>query len=113
MISSDAKTPEGLLSDLLTYIEKAERLLQAGHMAELAGLNNVVDILCGKVLDMPAADSKEYAPELEHLNQRLSDLQQAMMATQKMMEENIDALDKRQRAAKAYLTTPHLVKPEE
>ncbi len=102
--------PDALMNDLITYIEKAERLLKAGHMTELAGLNDAVDRLCARVLSLKPEISREYAPELEHLNTRLDDLQRAMVGAQKQIEENLEALNKRQRATKAYLT---LTKPGE
>ncbi|MFM9889386.1 MAG: hypothetical protein ACKVOE_01890 [Rickettsiales bacterium] len=98
--------PEQLLGDILSYVVAAEALLKVGDTVRLAGLDTVVDVLCQRVLALPAAESKEYAPELEHLNERLTQLAGAIEAAKAELGDDMDALDKRQRAAKAYLKKP-------
>lgn len=98
--------PEQLLGDILSYVVAAEGLLRAGDTVRLAGLDAVVDVLCQRVVAMPIAAAKTFAPELDRLNARLTQLAAAIEAAKAELGEDMEALDKRQRAAKAYLKKP-------
>lgn len=105
--SMDAsRGPEQLLSDILTYIEQSEQLLKAGNTVRLAGLDTVVDALCQRVVALSPDDAREYAPELEHLNTRLSALAEAMGQAKTALNASISELEKRHRASRAYLNAP-------
>lgn len=104
-ITRDAN-PELLLGDILRYVDDAQALLKAGDTVRLAGLDTVVEALCQRVVALPAETAKEYAAELVYLNDKLSALASAIESAKAALSDDLDALGKRQRAAKAYLKKP-------
>ncbi|MES2983779.1 MAG: hypothetical protein V4735_01160 [Pseudomonadota bacterium] len=98
-----SRTPETLLGDILTYIEDAEKIVTARQTLSLAGLDATVDALCTRILTLVPEDAKEYAPELDHLMQRLTELQNRMVALQDELATTINSLGTRSKAARAYI----------
>jgi hypothetical protein len=98
--------PEMVLSDILTYIERAEQSLAANDAMALAEMNALVDDLLQKLRMMTPPQVKEYMPEIEHLMARLSALTGGMASAQQQVGDAIGALSNHNKAARAYLSTP-------
>ena len=96
-------TPEQLLAGLDAYINAANTMLDEGNMVDLAGLDAVVDILCARVLALDVEEGRPYAERFDVLNERLSALQEKMVATQTQLKKEVAESNKRQKASRAYL----------
>jgi len=101
-IDADA-TPEQVLQGLDAYIRAANAMLDDGNMVELAGLDAVVDALCGRVLGMDPEDGRAFAERFDALHAQLGALQEKMIATQAELKEEMQQSAKRQQASRAYL----------
>jgi len=100
--TAEHASPEALLAALDDYITRAHAHLAAREMVELSGLDSVVATLCERVLAMPTDAGKPFADQLDVLQQRLGQLQDAMIETQAAMKEELQASQQRQRASRAY-----------
>lgn len=99
-----------LLQQIRSFIAVTKQHVGTGGDADLAGLDDKVKELCEAVLDMPKPEADSYRPELEALTEELTELKAGMVNAQSEVREQIDALNLRHKAAKAYKTT-EAVKP--
>lgn len=93
---------EGLLTAIHKYIEAAQQALAADNMADLSGLDAVVDTLCARVAAMKDGEGKAFTQQLGQLHTRLGELQLQMEETKRRLEEEVKGLNTRQRASRAY-----------
>jgi hypothetical protein len=101
-MSSPAMVTEAMLQEILDYIDVAQARLDARQFVELTELNEKVDTLCAQVRDMSLDDAREYAPELDHLLERLTLLQTTMTQAQKELTQEATKMDTLRKATKQY-----------
>ena len=99
-------TPELIFSDVLTYVDKAEKLLAEGKTHALQTLDATVDDLVEQLKQLTSAEIDEYAPEIEHLLERMKNLTQTMSAERNKAYDTLKSVTKHHHAAKAYLSAP-------
>lgn len=100
--AGDYATPQELLDALGSYIDAADGMLARGEHLELAGLDAVVASLCARVLKLTPEEGREFAEPLDALYARLGALQENMLAARQSIEDEINTVNARQRAARAY-----------
>lgn len=98
-------TPKELLQQIRSFIAVSKEHVAAGGEVELSGLDDKVKELCEAVLDMPKAEADKYTAALQELADDLTRLKTDMETVQKDVRQQLDALNLRQKAAKAYTTT--------
>ena len=84
-----SRSAEVLFGDILAYVDAADAMLQKREPLLLAGLDTAVEALCKRVMELNPVQSKEYAPELEHLMERITKLQTNMEAMQEEIATTI------------------------
>ena len=103
---SQSIQPELLLGDVLTYIDQVEKLLAAGNTADLKTFDETVDALSLQLGQLTPVQLKEYAPEIEHLAERMTALTKTMEELRDKAGEHMTTVTSHHRAVKAYLSTP-------
>jgi hypothetical protein len=98
--------PELLLGDILTYVDQAEKLLAEKNVEALTTLDTTVDVLCERLASLSVEHAKEYAPEIDHLVERMKTLTTRMQQARDKVGDDMNALTSHHRAARAYLSTP-------
>lgn len=93
---------DALLAAIHDYIEAAQQALADKNMADLSGLDAVVDTLCSRVLALKGDEGRSFAAKLDDLHEALGNLQQQMEQTRQAMESELHGLNARQRASRAY-----------
>ena len=97
-----SRAPEMLFVDILAYVDAADSMLAKREPLLLAGLDTAVEALCKRVMALAPADSKEYAPELEHLMARITQLQTNMVAMQDEIATTLKSVGVQKKANLAY-----------
>ena len=98
--------PELIFSDVMAYVDQAEKLLAAGNVRDLKALDETVDHLARRLRQLTADQITEYEPEIAHLRERMQALTQQMAGAQNQISEALKTVTSHHRAAKAYLSTP-------
>lgn len=94
--------PQDLLMDIARYIDEASARVADGHYVSLAGLDDAVQTLCERVQSLSPDDGKRYADQLQMLHDQLGQLQAEMEGARHELKGEIDEVNNRQKAAKAY-----------
>ncbi|MCH2546991.1 MAG: hypothetical protein MK052_05225 [Alphaproteobacteria bacterium] len=102
-MSNNADASE-LLKQIRSFIDTTHTHLEQGGEVDLAGLDEKVQELCEAVLDMPKAQADAYNQPLADLATDLTTLRDNMQVVKTDVREQLDALNTRQKAAKAYKT---------
>ena len=100
------ESADALLNALHAYVDEAERHLDEKDITELAGLDSVVDVLCARVLALSEDQHRDYADRLQAFYDRLTDLQQKMVAMQDELRAELQDSQARQKASRAYRKEP-------
>ncbi len=87
--------------------------LSSGRQVDLSGLDEDVSSLCETVAQLPAQESEELQPRMQELMGKLKDLGNKLEEARAEVKKQLAALNMRQKANKAYSTTPgqHTDKP--
>lgn len=101
---SDTPTAQDLLAQIHAFVETTRNHIATGGEVDLEGLDAKVQELCEMVLDMPKAQADEYRQPLTDLATELTELKQGMEAVQNDVREQLNELNVRHKAAKAYKT---------
>lgn len=109
---SDTPTPQELLAQIEAFIEITRTHIRDGGEVDLAGLDSKVQELCEQVLDMPKAQADEYQKPLADLAAELTELKASMAAAQNDVQDQLNALNMRHKAAKAYKTSEAVQPPK-
>lgn len=104
-MTENATRPQELLETIRQFVETAKAHVAEGGEAELTGLDAKVQELCEAVLDMPKSEADNYSKPLQQLAEDLTVLKVEMETTQAEIRQQLDALNLRHKAAKAYKTT--------
>lgn len=105
MTNEQAGTPQQLLEQIRSFIEVTKVHVSQGGDVDLSGLDEKVRELCEAVLDMPKPEADDYAVALQELADDLTALKTGMEVVQKDVRQQLDVLNLRQKAAKAYKTS--------
>ena len=101
-----ACVPEMLFGDIMAYVEQATAMVAARDTVSLFGLDTSIEAMCQRILELPPAAAKEYAPELAHLVQAIDGLRTKMLALQSEMATTLTSLDTQKKASHAYKNAP-------
>lgn len=107
-----SRTPETLLDDIASLIERARTLLSKGELLDLAGMDGRMRELCDEVLALPAAAQAAHRVRMQALFLDLSALERAMEAEKTKLAEQICGLSGHHKANVAYRTATHLAPPQ-
>lgn len=99
------QTPKELLTQIRSFIATAKAHLAGGGDVDMTGLDGKVRELCDRVLDMPKPEADAYAVEMEALVEELDALKIDMVTAQAGLRQQIEGLNLRHKAAKAYTTS--------
>jgi hypothetical protein len=80
-MSPPETSTEKLFNDIASFIDQSRSLLQQGALAELAGLDEQVRILCDAVLQLSQDERVRYADKLQELLGGLKSLGDEMVAS--------------------------------
>lgn len=105
MTVKNTQTPRELLEGIMAFIATTREHVEQGGEVDLDGLDEKVRELCEAVLDMPKPEADSYADELHRMGEELTLLKADMEKAQKEVREQVDALNLRHKAAKAYKIT--------
>lgn len=105
MTDNTKPTPKELLQQIRSFIAVSKEHVAAGGEVELSGLDEKVKDLCESVLDMPKSEADTYTNALQGLAEELTTLKSEMETVQREVRQQLDALNLRHKAAKAYTTT--------
>ncbi len=97
-----SRSAEVLFGDILAYVDAADAMLVKREPLLLAGLDTAVEALCKRVMELNPVQSKEYTPELEHLMQRITQLQTNMVAMQEEIATTLQSVGVQKKANAAY-----------
>lgn len=97
-----AAEAQTLHDDIISYIGKADAMMQSGQFTTLAGLDEAVDALCKRVIALDVDTARTFAPRLQELLTRLDALQQTMQTALDACKTEVDDLDKHAKGVKAY-----------
>lgn len=101
-----ARAPELLFGDILAYVDAADAMVAARDAVSLVGLDTAVESLCKRVVAMNPEDGKEYAPELEHLMARITELQEKMLRLRDEVATTLQSVGVQKKANRAYNNAP-------
>lgn len=101
-MNQPATDPEALLSDVLSYIDEARAMLDAGEWLDLKGLDAKVERLCLEIVTLSPEQGREYAAELEFLRDKLAALQDDMQVKLGDVQDEMKETGTVQRANRAY-----------
>ena len=104
MSESEAKNPQELLEQIHSFIAVTREHMATGGDVELEGLDDKVRELCEAILDMPKPEADHYTNALQELATDLTELRSSMEKAQTEVREQIEGLNLRHKAAKAYKT---------
>lgn len=99
------QTAKELLTQIRSFIGTAKAHLAEGGEVDMTGLDGKVRELCDRVLDMPKPEADAYATEMEALVEELDALKIGMVSAQAEVRRQIEGLNLRQKAVKAYATS--------
>lgn len=99
------QTAKELLVQIRGFIATAKAHLADGGEVDMTGLDGKVRELCDRVLDMPKPEADAYTVEMEALVDELDTLKTDMVTAQAEVQRQIEGLNLRQKAAKAYTTS--------
>ena len=109
-----------LVAEISVYIAKAKDALSQGILVDLAGLDNQIQLLCDEVVNMPVGESTPFREVLMALSDELGQLRDGLETARSDVQDQLQALNARQKAAHAYKSTEvaearatPTVKPEE
>ena len=105
MSEAEATTPQELLQQIHAFIAVTREHVGTDAEVDLSGLDDKVQQLCEAVLDMPKPEADQYTDALQTLAEELTVLKSGMEQAQTGVREQIDALNLRHKAVKAYKTT--------
>ena len=97
-----ARSAEQLFGDIMAYVDAANEMLVKREPVLLAGLDTAVESLCTRVMELKIEEAKEYAPELEHLMERITQLQTNMVTMQDEIASALKSVSVQQKANLAY-----------
>jgi hypothetical protein len=97
-----SRSAELLFGDIMAYVDAADAMLQKREPLLLAGLDTAVEALCKRVMDLKIEEAKEYAPELEHLMARITQLQTNMVTMQDEIAATLQSVGVQKKANLAY-----------
>jgi len=93
---------QALFNEISQFIAQSRRLLEAGAMMELVGLDKQVQILCDSVLKLSQGDRALYADRLQQLFDDLKNLGDEMAMQRDKLADEIRGVPSFQKAAVAY-----------
>lgn len=93
-----------LLTQIRSFIGTAKTHLAEGGDVDMTGLDGKVRELCDRVLDMPKPEADAYAVEMDALVEELDTLKLDMVSAQAGLRQQIEGLNLRHKAVKAYTT---------
>lgn len=96
---------ETLLETIGHYIEQCRRELAEGRQIDLSGLDGQVDALCEEVAKLPAETAEKLQPRMQELMGELTDLGKKLEEARMEVQRQLEGLNLRQKANKAYSTT--------
>jgi hypothetical protein len=96
--------PAQLLADIDAYIDAANAMLAQGETVMLAGLDDAVDALCKRVLELRTDEAQPFVEKFEAMRIKLDALQNAMVNEKNRVAAEISETTKRQKASRAYRT---------
>jgi hypothetical protein len=97
-----SRAPELLFGDILAYVDAADAMLAKREPLLLAGLDTAVESLCKRVMELQPEQAKEYAPELEHLMARITQLQTSMETMREEIAATLQSVGVQKKANLAY-----------
>lgn len=104
MMMSDKPAPQELLQHIRSFVSVTKGHIGSGGEIDLSGLDVKVQELCEAVLDMPKHEADAYQQSLSELVAELDELKATMVAAQTEVRDQLNALNMRQKAVKAYKT---------
>lgn len=80
MTNGPTPTPyaETLHASVSATLHTARALLTSGRQIDLAGLDNMIGILCAQVLDLPIEDARSFREPLQAIGDLLDRLQECL-----------------------------------
>lgn len=105
MTGENPRNPEELLEQIRSFVAVAQEHVREGGDANLEGLDEKVKDLCEAVLDMPKPEADKYTDALQVLAEDLTQLKAGMEQSQMEVRQQLDSLNMRHKAVKAYTTT--------
>lgn len=97
------------LQTALTHIEgvvaKATAHVENGDLVDLAGLDVGVKDVCDRILTLSMAEAAPFREGLARLAENLDHLKELLQKAQAGVKEQLEGLNVRQKAVKAYQTT--------
>ena len=99
-----SKDPKFLVEQIAQFIGKAKAHVAEGADVDLAGLDEHVQLLCERILELPASEATEYRKYLQDISDELGELKTGLLSAQDSIRGQIQELNARHKAAKAYKT---------
>jgi hypothetical protein len=109
MSSADSQaqvTPEQLFQDIMTYVEQATASVETRDMANLAGMDTMVDALCQRILALDTESGKAFEPHLGQVLTSIAELQEKMVKLQGEVKTTLKSLNTTKKANQAYKNAP-------
>lgn len=103
--SGSADDARQLVAEISTYIAQAKAALEKGVLIDLAGLDSQIRLLCEEIIRMPVGESRPFREVLAELSDELGLLRDALGAARSDVQDQLEALNMRQKAAHAYKKT--------
>ena len=107
-MSESIENPQAeiLFGDIVEYIESVQKLMAADQIRSLDQFDTVVDDLSARIVKLSPDVIENYQPEMEYVTEQLRNLTAAMMESGKAMAHDLDVVEKRLKAIRAYYVTP-------
>ena len=94
-----------LVAEISVYIAKAKEALSQGILVDLAGLDSQIQLLCEEIVRMPVGESTPFREVLMALSDELGELRDSLETARSDVQDQLQALNARQKAAHAYKNT--------
>ncbi|MFZ4126118.1 MAG: hypothetical protein ACOYJ2_08660 [Rickettsiales bacterium] len=101
-IPDDAKTPDELFAQVEAYIDEVHGIIDRRDFLELKGLDDFIDYLCSRVIQLTPDEAKLYGVKLNDLLADMNDLQARIEGAKRDVRAEMNTLAKQSVAAKAY-----------
>ena len=107
-MSDTTTNPEAemLFGDIVDYIDTAQKLIDSDRVDSLEQLNAMVDALGERVIKLPLDVVGDYQPEMDYVTEHLRALTESMTRKRAEMAHDLDVVEKRLKAIRAYYVTP-------
>lgn len=94
--------PEKLFDDISAFIDDSRKVLDAGGVVQLTGLDERVELLCHAVLQLSDDERVKNATRLKELVQALQALGETIAAERDAVAESLRGLSGHRQASVAY-----------